>query len=99
MVIAVWLTLNVSADATGLLERPGPRPVDAGRGYRPVSRSLRRAARSVRCSPHRLAVRLAVARGPCEPNGPEWLLRPVTVNQCPVVTARERRTMSITSRR
>jgi hypothetical protein len=43
MVIAVWLTLNVSADATGLLERPGPRPVDAGRGYRPVSRSTRRA--------------------------------------------------------
>ena len=24
MVIAVWLTLNVSADATGLLELPGP---------------------------------------------------------------------------
>jgi hypothetical protein len=24
MVIAVWLTLNVSADATGLLEPPGP---------------------------------------------------------------------------
>jgi hypothetical protein len=53
MVIAVWLTLNVSVDATGLLEHLDPRPVDAGRGYRPVSRSPRRAARSVRCSSHR----------------------------------------------
>ena len=61
MVVAVWLTLNVSADTTGLLERPGSRPVDAGRGYRPVSRSMRGAP--------------------------------------PAVSVRERRTMSITSRR
>ena len=40
MVIAVWLTLNVSADATGLLEPSGPRPVDAGSGLRPVSHSI-----------------------------------------------------------
>jgi hypothetical protein len=40
MVIAVWLTFNVSADGTGLLEQLGPRPVDAGSGNRPVSRSM-----------------------------------------------------------
>ena len=47
MVIAVWLILNVSADTTGLLERPGSRPVDAGRGYWPVSRSMRGAPPAV----------------------------------------------------
>ena len=51
MVIAVWLTLNVSADATGLLEPPGPRPVDAGRGYRPVSHGMRRAPPAVSDAP------------------------------------------------
>jgi len=60
MVMAVWLTLNVSADGTGFLER---------------------AAR---------------ARG--APDAPARLLAGSRTN-APVVTMRERRTMSITSRR
>jgi hypothetical protein len=83
MVIAVWLTLNVSADATGLLERPGPRPVDAGRGPRPVSRSIPTStARSADASSQSIgssARRAARARG--APDAPARLLRSVT-SQC-----------------
>jgi hypothetical protein len=39
IVIAVWLTLDSSADGAGILERLGHRrPVGTGSGYRPASR-------------------------------------------------------------
>jgi hypothetical protein len=88
MVIAVWLTLNVSADATGLLELPGPRPVDAGSGYRPVSHSIRTsAARSADASSQ--SIGSSARRAPALGHEPMH----------PVVTMGDRRTMSITSRR
>jgi hypothetical protein len=44
IVIAVWLTLNSSADGAGLLERLGHRrPARHRSGYRSASRSIRRA--------------------------------------------------------
>ena len=43
IVIAVWLTLNPSADGAGLLERLGHRrPIDTASGCRPVSGSRER---------------------------------------------------------
>jgi hypothetical protein len=52
IVIAVWLTLNSSADGAGLLEQPGHRrPAGTGSGYRPVPRNMPTStARSVRSS-------------------------------------------------
>jgi hypothetical protein len=71
MVIAVWLTLNVSADATGLLERldPARSTPEAATGRLPQHADEHRP----QC-PMLLASMSSSARrgaGLCEPNGPE----------------------------
>jgi hypothetical protein len=100
MVIAVWLTLNVSADATGLLELPGPGLVDTGSGYRPVSHSIRTSsARSADASSQSMGARLAVRRGLAVRPMPRRDSSARSRTNAPVVTMGDGRTMSITSRR